>query len=474
MAFIPIAVFLFFCVMFFVIFKTFDLTALAMGGVVALLIGAIFARNYARFWEAVMRGIGSPTSVTIVVILLVIGMFSQLVKVTNLSEGFVWIGNNLGISGAAFTGFAFITICVVAMATGSSIGTMFTAFPIFYPAGVLLGADPVFLAGAVVSGAIFGDNLAPISDTTIISASSQRFRRKSGIADIAGVVSSRFRYALVAAGLSAIGFFIFGAGGSVDSGAMAMLDKSANPSALIMLVPVVIMLVVAFLTRSIFKAITVGLILGTITGLLSGLLTPAGILGVKEGALTGYLLDGINGIIGTVLLVIAVFGIIGVLLEAGVLSRVVDALLSGRLAQSPRGAEVAIAIGVSVTNILFGGVTSASIMTFGPVADEIGARANLHPYRRANIMDCFAMGVTSIIPILSVYLFIGALLTSGYNEAPALSTTDIFIGTLYPLVLTAVMIVATATGWGRRFEGVGGTVSRKQDTTVLSAAAAVE
>src|SRR5699024_11816066 len=91
-----------------------------------------------------------------------------------------------------------------AMATGSSIGTMFTAFPIFYPAGVLLGADPAMLAGAIVSGAIFGDNLAPISDTTIISASTQRYRHRDGSADIGGVVTSRARYALVAALLAAI------------------------------------------------------------------------------------------------------------------------------------------------------------------------------------------------------------------------------------------------------------------------------
>ena len=84
MAFVPIAIFLAMCVLFFIVFKAFDMTALAMSGVIALLIGAIFAKNYSNFWDAVMRGIGSPTSIAIVVILLVIGMFSQLIKVTNV------------------------------------------------------------------------------------------------------------------------------------------------------------------------------------------------------------------------------------------------------------------------------------------------------------------------------------------------------------------------------------------------------
>ncbi|KQW06210.1 sodium:proton antiporter [Leifsonia sp. Root4] len=463
MAFIPIAVFLSLCVLFFVVFKAFDMTALAMSGIVALLIGAVFARNYGAFWDAVMRGIGSPTSVSIVVILLVIGMFSELVKATNVSGGFVWIGTSIGIGGGGFTLFAFLTVCVVAMATGSSIGTMFTAFPIFYPAGVLLGADPALLAGAIVSGAIFGDNLAPISDTTIISSSTQRFRRKAGVADIAGVVSSRARYALTAAGISAVLFAIFGGNGTPQGGADAILEASANPTALIMLVPITIMLVVAFLTRDIFKAVSVGLVLGTITGLLAGLIVPSDVLGVTDGAPTGFLVGGVASMLGTVALVISVFGIMGVLTAAGVLDRVVDALVRGKLARTPRGAEAAIAIGASATTVLFGGVNSASMMTFGPVADEIGSRMNLHPYRRSNIMDCFAMGISCVVPFLSAFLFIAALLTSGYDGVPALSTTQIFLGALYPLVLTAVMIIAIVTGWGRRFEGPDGSVSRTRD-----------
>ncbi|GAA3776695.1 Na+/H+ antiporter NhaC family protein [Microbacterium kribbense] len=459
MAFIPVLVFLVFCVLYFVVLNAFDMVALAMGAFVALMIGAVFARNYSRFWESVMRGIGSPTSVAIIVILFVVGMFSQLIKVTNVSGGFVWLANLVGVNGNTFTLFVFISVCVVSMSTGSSIGTMFTAFPIFYPAGVLLGSDPVFLAGAIISGAIFGDNLAPISDTTIISSSTQRFRRKEGVADISGVVSSRARYALAAAVLCAIGFFAFGGSGGPAQG--GQVDPStANPLGLVMLIPVAIMLVLAFTTRDIFKAITGGLVAGIITGLLTGLLKPNDIIGAKDGAPTGFLFDGVNSMVGTVALVIGVFGIMGVLNAAGVLSRVIDALVNSRLARSPRGAELAIGGGITITTMLFGGVNSAAMLTFGPVADEIGARINIHPYRRANVMDCFAMGIGAVVPVLSAYLFIGSILTHGYDSAPTLSTFTLFGGTLYPLVLTAVMIFAVLTGWGRRFEGADGSVSR--------------
>lgn len=139
----------------------------------ALLIGGIFCKSYTKFWDSAIRGISSISSVSVIVIFFVIGMFSALMKESGLSGGFVWLANSVGIQGGLFVAFVFFATCVMSTATGSSIGTMFTAFPIFYPAGIILGGSPMFLAGAIVSGAIFGDNLAPISDTTIASASTR-------------------------------------------------------------------------------------------------------------------------------------------------------------------------------------------------------------------------------------------------------------------------------------------------------------
>ena len=85
-------------------------------------------------------------------------------------------------------------------------------FPILYPAGILLGSHPAILAGAILSGAIFGDNLDPISDVTIASTTNQRFRTKEGYADIAGTVGYRLKYALIAGGIALVLFAVFGGG----------------------------------------------------------------------------------------------------------------------------------------------------------------------------------------------------------------------------------------------------------------------
>lgn len=456
MAFVPPVIFMAMCFLYFIVFKAFDMTALAMAGFAALLIGALFARDYGKFWEQVLEGIGSETSVAIVVILFLVGMISAMIKTTGVANGFVWLAQDIGLSAGYYTFFVFIAVSVVAMATGSSIGTMFTAFPIFYAAGLDIGAPPALMAGAILSAAILGDNLAPISDTTIISSSSQRFRTRDAVADIGGVVRHRARYALTAAAISALLFLVLGQWLTADTTMVSRFSVEASPLPLFMLIPVAVMLIVAMVTRDIYKAVTVGLVLGSVTGLATGLLTPSMIMGATDGTPTGFLFEGVSSMLGTVALVISVFGIMGVLRGAGVMELMVDKITSGRLSSTPRGVETAIGLGVTATTLLFGGVNSAAMLTFGPVADELGARVGLHPYRRSNVMDCFALGLASVVPVLSAYLFIGALLTSGYEGTPGLSTFDLFPVTLYPLILTAIMVFSVITGWGRTFEAADG------------------
>ena len=441
---VPVLIYVFFCVVLFIGFKAFNMEALAVGGFLALLVGGLFCTSYSDYWDSVIRGISSVTSVSVVVILLLVGMFSQLIKICGLSGGFVWMANAMGIKGGMFVAFTFLATCIVSTATGSSIGTMFIAFPIFYPAGLILGANEIFMAGSIVSGAIFGDNLAPISDTTIASASTQQFA-DGRPADIGGVVSSRLKYSAVAGLITIVIFAVFGGmGGSFQGGA---IDAAANPVSLIMLVPVVVMLAVSTKTRNIYAGILVGLGLGTAVGLAAGLFTFDAVFAndAANNAAVGFLIDGVNNILPTCALVISVFGIMGVLNDAGMLDMIADKILNSHMAQTDSGAELVCMAGIAVTTILLGGVTSASILTFGPILNKIGSAKNIHPYRRANLLDGTANSLPSIVPFLSVFVFIGAALTG-------LSPVVVAGGTIYGFVLFAVFVGAVLTGWGRKPE----------------------
>ena len=464
---VPMLIFLVFCVVYFVGYKVFDMNALAVGGFLGLLIGALFCKTYGAYWDAVLRGIGSSTSVSIVVILLVIGMFTKLMAISGVSQGFVWMAHMVGMPGSIFTAFTFLAACLITTATGSSIGTLTTVFPILYPAGILLGSHPAILAGAILSGAIFGDNLAPISDVTIASTTNQRFRTKEGYADIAGTVGYRLKYALIAGGIALVLFAVFGGGsGAVMEGADEILQANMDPKGLIMLIPVAVLLFVSIRTRDIFKAVTAGLVSGIAVGLLSGTFGPSDILGVENGAATGFIYNGFIGMIGICLFCMALFGAMGVLNESGTMERMIQGICNSRFARTARGAELLIGLGSMLTTLLVGGVTSASVLTFGSVADELGARHQIHPYRRANFLTGYANTFPAILPFISAFIFISASsiepLLEEYSYLPAVTPLQIFSGAFYPMVLFVVLTISILTGWDRIYEGPDGAILHKK------------
>lgn len=457
-AFVAPVIFLVGVISYFIAFNVFDMTALTASGLVGLLLGALLARNYSSYWNAALRGLSSPTASTLLMILLAVSLFSMLLSSSGAANGLIWAAQEAGVSPALFPAIAFVIAGVMAMSTGTSIGTLFTAFPVIFPAGVVLGAHPLLLAGAILSGALFGDNLAPISDSTVVSSATQRFRRKEGVADIAGVVRSRTRYSLPTAGITLVLYVVVGLMLTTDSGASAA-PTDVGPKPLLMLIAVVALLGVAFWKRDLFLATTCGLVVGTVIGLASGLISPADIISSKDDAATGFLVDGITDVLPLIGLGIIVFAIIGVLEGSGVFDAIVDAITGSRLTNTARGTETAIAVGAIVSGGLFAGVNGPTMMFYGPLVDRIGSRARLHPYRRANIMDCNVLGLGSVVPVVSSFLLIASLLTEGANQVSALA---MFTVTFYPLVLTVVMAISIATGWGRRFEGADGVAVREE------------
>lgn len=81
--------------------------------------------------------------------------------------------------------------------------------------------------------------------------------------------------------------FLVGQSMTADTSVISQFSAAASPQPLYMLIPVAIMLIVAMVTRDIYKAVTVGLVLGSLTGLATGLLTPSMIMGVNAQALDG-------------------------------------------------------------------------------------------------------------------------------------------------------------------------------------------
>lgn len=444
MSLIPVFVFLAFGVYLLLVLGAFDLSALAMAGFVGLLIGAAFCKNYDKYWDEVLKEVATPSNINIIFIFFVIGMFSALMKASGLSSGFVWIANKLGWEGGAFVALSFIAASIISSATGSSMGTLFTTMPIFYPAGVMLGGNPAFVAGAIFSGCLLGDNLAPISDTTIASASSQLFKNGKP-ADIGGVVKHKATYAAVAGIISVIVYAIFGGRGGVYQG--GSVEAVADPTSLVMLIPVIVMLFVSTKSKNIFKGISVGLVLGTVIGLAVGLFSASDIVSynTETGAMTGYLVTGVSDMLSIVALIISIYGIVGVLNAAGMMDHLVNTILSSKLARSPAGAEIAIILSASVGTFMLGGIGTPAIIVLGSLTNRIGSAKNIHPYRRANLLCCSSNSLPTIIPFMSSTLFIISSMTG-------LSPLDVALTTTYAYALYFLMVFTAITGWTRMYE----------------------
>ncbi|MGM8365951.1 Na+/H+ antiporter NhaC family protein [Virgibacillus sp. W0181] len=461
LAFLPLIIFMISCILFFVVFQVYEMEALAMGGFIALIIGSLFAKSNAKYWDAVIKGMSSKIANTLILILFIVSFFGKLMGEAGAAEGFVWVGMELHLTGALFTLFTFLVAGIIAAATGTSIGTLFAAFPLLYPAGVLLGSDPIILAGAILSGAIMGDSMGPISDVTITSSITQKYTKKEGNADIMGMVKSRLRYVIPAAILASILFLIFGGtGNKINAEGYELIEQYSDPHGLIMLIPIIILLVVAVKSQNIFLASTVGTIIGIVVAVLFGAIDISNIFMVQEGALSGFLIDSVTGVIGTIAFVIPLFGIIGVLEESGAMDRLVNDLMNSKFAATERGTELIIMIGATISGISLGGANGPTCMMFGPLTDEIGQKKQLHPYRRGNLLSGFASSLPILIPFSSSFIIITYAninaLVENFTFVQPINPLMIAIGTFFPAMLFIVFLYAILSGWGRRFEGEGG------------------
>ena len=118
---------------------------------------------------------------------LLAGGLSQELRQSGLIQGLTWLVTELGLSAGFLPLVGFIICALISTACGTSNGAIVAVLPVLLPVATTVGANPAVVVGAIVSGAIFGDNLAPISDTTIASALTQG-------AEVRDVVRTRLPY----------------------------------------------------------------------------------------------------------------------------------------------------------------------------------------------------------------------------------------------------------------------------------------
>lgn len=424
------------------------LTAFWVGGWASIVVGLLLTRTPRRYAGAIIRGLTDETGAVIITAYLFAGVFGALLGGGGLVNGLLWLGLATGLGGAAFAVLAFCLSCIFAVGTGSSVGAALALIPVIYPAGVALGADPTWLALAILAGGAFGDNLAPISDTTLASA----YTAKAVMAD---VVRSRLPIALIAAAVSAVCIIIFGSSGKPATPNLVNVD--AEPMGLIMLIPFLVVIILAMRRYHIVIALIWGSITCMVLGIVTGLLTFGDIFHIpnERGESSGIVETGILDITGAIVLVLFILGLAQVLAESGFMGTILEKLTI-HAANGVRSAEFAIA-GITMLFTVPLGANAPAILLVGPtIGRPLGQQYKLAPARIANLMDCAANTVFYMLPWHNAVIVWYATIASvaaryGLEEV---SITSAILNP-YAWVLIIVLVISILTGWNRKYAKEG-------------------
>lgn len=444
-----------------------DLNMMIASGIIGLICGMIFSEEKDKYWNTVLNGLGEKLGMTAVLIWLIVGIYGAILKSGHIVEGLVWLSVQLHLKGAAFTVAAFIFSATFAVATGAAFGTIAAMGFILYPVGILLGSSPAVLGGAIISGALFGDNIAPVSDTTIVSSTGQTYKNKSGSADIGGAVKDRSKYVIIAAIISIILFFIFG-GAKVGEGldpilAEQLLAEHQMPKGLLLLIPTAIVIYMAVKGKNLFITLSLGIIIAIIVGLGANLFTLSDLCSIQNGSIKGAFPDGVAGMTTVCILLMVIVSMGNLLTSSGFMDEMVD-YLNNSVIKSVTGAELVMFIFASIFSLLISAINTIPNICAGPLLDAIGKKNDIHPYRRANILAVSVCSFNAFMPFGgSVLLLLGIMntLSSTYTFIEVLSPNAFLFTTFYPLVIWIVMFVAILTRWGRIYEGTSGEPVKK-------------
>jgi Na+/H+ antiporter NhaC len=406
----------------------------------AIAVGLALARDRTAYAEAVVGGMAQPIVLLMVMAWLLAGVLAALLSASGLVQSMVGLCRDAGLVGGLYAVSAFAVCALVSTATGTSLGTILLCSPLLYPAGIGLGVHPGVLIGAILGGATFGDNISPVSDTTIASATTQD-------ADLGGVVRSRMRYALPAAAVAAVGYVALGGSGSVGEVAAAAPLASRLP--LVMIVVPVLVIAVLFARQHLLVGLMVGGVAAIVVGVVFGLLSAGDVLHIEAESFgaRGLIVDGVERGIGISVFTLLLAGLVAGVAASGLVDRAVDAM--GRRAGSAAGAERAIFVAVSGAVLLTTHAVVA-ILTVGSLTRRLGERFGIGAYRRSNLLDVTVCTWPFLLPYM-IPTVLAAATTSGLGEGvPAMSAFQAGLYNFHSWALLAVILGAVFAGYGRK------------------------
>ena len=377
--------------------------------VAALFVGMLQNRKltFDEKLSIIAKGAGDVNIITMILIFIVAGAFSGVVTAAGGVDSTVNFGLSVMPPQFMVPGL-FVIGCFISLSMGTSMGTITALAPIALGVSQQTGFPLAICIGAVVCGAMFGDNLSMISDTTIAAVRTQGCEMKDKF-------KQNFFIVLPAAVVTVILFFIQTLGMSYNS--QASYDYN-----FVQVIPYLVVLIGALIGFNVFLVLISGIILSMIVGVAYGEFTL-----LESFTAIG---DGMTGLFEISIISLIVACIVSLIKENGGINLIIDTIK--KRTKGKRGAEFGIALLVLLVDLCTANNTVAIVMA-GPIAKEIGDEFGVEPKSVASLLDIFASVGQGLIPYGAQLLTAAALV--------GLTPLNIIPNLYYPALMAVCAIL---------------------------------
>jgi len=335
--------------------------------------------------DVLVRGAGNSNIITMCIIYLLAGAFATVAQATGGVDAVVNAGLSIVPAQFLLPGL-FVISAIVATAMGTSMGTIGALAPIAVGLSTQAQLEPALVAGVLLSGAIFGDNLSIISDTTIASTRTQGAEMKDKFRE-------NLKIALPAA-LVTLALFAFLAQSQTE---VTVKDFSWTG-----VLPYAAILILAVAGMNVFAVLLLGIVLAALQG---ALVADYQLANLGKDIYKGF------GSMQEIFLLSMLVGALGEFvkqqgglqyLSSHVTTWALKLKLAGNKAQ-----QLAIAALAFVSNLCIANNTVAIVVT-GDVSKDIAQHHQIPPKRSASLLDVFACIAQGLVPYGAQALLLGA------------------------------------------------------------------
>ena len=386
--------------------------------IVAFLVGILVAclqnrsLSFDKKLEIMANGLADKNIITMLLIFLTAGVFVGVVGRSSAESVAYFM---LSLIPARFSvAVLFIVACFVSVAMGTSVGTITLLTPIAVAVSAASGFDLPFCVGSVMGGAMFGDNLSFISDTTIAACNGQGCEMKVKFRE-------NFWIAFPAAVITLVLILIL----SFQTEIHGRVDQSYH---LLQVLPYVLVLIGGIIGINVFVVLLTGIASGALIMLLSGHTTPTDLLANMG--------SGVSGMFETCIVAILVAAMCALIREYGGF----DALLGWihRIFKGKRGGQLGMGLLVGTMDIATANNTVAIVMA-NPIAKEMAQEYCVTPKKTASLLDTFSCIFQGVIPYgAQMLVAISAAHELGYE----ISAFQIMPRLFYPMFLLLCSLIA--------------------------------